>query len=106
MFQANFPLWFRYVCAPSRLDTKGSWIIGMKWQVEDDIVKVDVLLCGWAVICLCTGNCFVEQALNFVAFVAMDNQMFEKNLCSLYFVSFRRAEGKNSKQGAVHNPWE
>ena len=62
MFQGHFPLWFRYVCVPGRLDTKGCWIIGMKWKVEDDVVMVYIIVCGWAVICLCTGDCFVEQA--------------------------------------------
>ena len=75
----------------------------MKWQVEDDIVMVHVILSGWAVICYCTDDCFVEKASDFVAFLPTGNQRFEKNLCSLYFVSFQRTEGTNYKQVAVHN---
>ena len=49
---------------------------------------VYVIICGWAVICLCTGDCFVEKASNFVAFVATGNQVFEKTfVCCILSVS-------------------
>ena len=98
MFQGHFPLWFHYVCSPSRLDMKGCWVIGMKWQAEDDVVLVYVIVCGWAVICLGTGNCFVEQASNLIAFVAMGNQAFEKTFvhCSLSSSGEQRVKIRNS----------
>ena len=106
VFEGHFPLWFCNMSVPCLLNVKGCWVVGMKGQVEDDMVVVCVILSTWVIVYFCMGDCFVENPLDLVTFISACNESFEKNLCLLEFVIFRGAKGKNSKQCAVYNPQE
>ena len=45
----------------------------------------------------------MEETFDYIAFISMGNQSFEKKPCLLEFIMFAGEKGKNLEQCAIHD---